>query len=154
MFPPQTRFSREELWQGIVLDMDSPYERYRFPRFVLSHGCDRFSRVLQRFVSSRLSWYTFEFPLMVTPVFTFAAGVQWFEAYQAAKERNVLIVGGLSAGGSIGVAGGWLAGGGHSALSPKYGLGYSNSPNLTKSHSRSFCRRGQRFGDNDCHCGR
>lgn len=61
-----------------------------------------------------------------TNVFTFGAGVQWFEAYAAAKEHNVLIVGGFSKGGSVGVAGGWLAGGGHSALAPNYGLGVDN----------------------------
>ena len=33
------------------------------------------------------------------------------------------MVGGISVGGSIGSSGGWLAGGGHSALSPSYGLG-------------------------------
>ena len=56
-------------------------------------------------------------------MFTFGAGVQWFEAYEAVKRRNRVIVGGLSAKRSIGAAGGWLQGGGHSALSPKYGLG-------------------------------
>ena len=49
--------------------------------------------------------------------------MQWFEAYDAAKEHNVLIVGALCSGGSVGVAGGWLLGGGHSANSPNYGLG-------------------------------
>jgi FAD/FMN-containing dehydrogenase len=63
-------------------------------------------------------------------VFTFGAGVQWFEAYEAAREHSVLLVGGLSARGSVGAAGGWLAGGGHSALAPNYGLG-------TQSVSRS-----------------
>jgi len=56
-------------------------------------------------------------------VFTFGAGVQWFEAYEAAKQRKRVIVGGISARGSVGAAGGWLQGGGHSALSPSYGLG-------------------------------
>ena len=55
--------------------------------------------------------------------FTFAAGVQWFEAYAAAKEHNRVVVGGFSATGSVGAAGGWLAGGGHSAIAPNYGLG-------------------------------
>ena len=68
----------------------------------------------------------------MTSVFTFGAGVQWFEAYEAARERNVLLVGGLSARGSVGAAGGWLAGGGHSALAPNYGLGPSTSPNPFK----------------------
>ncbi len=66
----------------------------------------------------------FQFPAdETTTVFTFGAGVQWFEAYEAAKRRNRVIVGGISRRGSIGVAGGWLQGGGHSALSPSYGLG-------------------------------
>jgi len=65
-------------------------------------------------------------------VLTLAAGVQWFEAYQAVKQHNRIIVGGISAGGSVGAAGGWLAGGGHSALSPNYGLGTPNSPGITR----------------------
>jgi hypothetical protein len=51
------------------------------------------------------------------------AGVQWHEAYAAADSKNRLLVGGFSAGGSVGSAGGWVSGGGHSALSPQYGLG-------------------------------
>lgn len=54
---------------------------------------------------------------------TLGAGVQWFEAYAAANEQGRMIVGGLSGGGSVGASGGWLAGGGHSFLSPSYGLG-------------------------------
>ena len=64
----------------------------------------------------------------MTSAFTFAAGVQWFEAYAAAKDRNRVIVGGFSARGSVGAAGGWLCGGGHSAIAPNYGLGTLNSP--------------------------
>jgi FAD/FMN-containing dehydrogenase len=56
-------------------------------------------------------------------VLTLGAGVQWFEAYQAAQQRSRVIVGGLSSGGSVGAAGGWLQGGGHSVTSPNYGLG-------------------------------
>ncbi|CAL1695780.1 unnamed protein product [Somion occarium] len=57
---------------------------------------------------------------------TLGAGVQWHEAYDAANGANRTLVGGLSAGGSVGAAGGWLLGGGHSALSPTYGLGVDN----------------------------
>ena len=64
----------------------------------------------------------------MTSVFTFGAGVQWFEAYEAAKQHNRVIVGGISARGSVGAAGGWLAGGGHSAIAPNYGLGALQSP--------------------------
>ena len=74
----------------------------------------------------------------MTSVFTLGAGVQWFEAYAAAKENNVLIVGGFSLGGSVGAAGGWLAGGDHSALAPNYGLGTLNQPNHTRLNSCSF----------------
>jgi len=66
----------------------------------------------------------------VTPVFTFGAGVQWFEAYDAVRERNRVIVGGVCSGGSIGAAGGWLTGGGHSPISPNYGLGMQKKPRL------------------------
>ena len=71
----------------------------------------------------------------MTSVFTFGAGVQWFEAYEAANQHNRVIVGALSAKASIGAAGGWLAGGGHSAMAPNYGLGTLNSPVKTKSYS-------------------
>lgn len=57
---------------------------------------------------------------------TLGAGVQWHEAYDAANEHGALLVGGLVPGGSVGAAGGWLMGGGHSALSPSYGLGVDN----------------------------
>jgi FAD/FMN-containing dehydrogenase len=54
---------------------------------------------------------------------TLGAGVQWHEAYDAVQAQGRVLVGGLSSGGSVGAAGGWLLGGGHSALSPYYGLG-------------------------------
>jgi len=77
----------------------------------------------------------FEFPLIVTLVITFGAGVQWVEGYEAVRQRNRIIVGGLSMRGSVGAAGGWLSGGGHSALAPNYGLGTLNSSNLTEPYS-------------------
>lgn len=51
--------------------------------------------------------------------------MQWHEAYDAADAAGRVLVGGVSAGGSVGAAGGWMQGGGHSALSPTYGLGTS-----------------------------
>ena len=59
----------------------------------------------------------------VVAVITLGAGVQWHEAYDAAYAHNRVLVGGLSPDVSVGAAGGWIQGGGHSALSPKYGLG-------------------------------
>jgi len=69
----------------------------------------------------------------VVPVFIFEAGVQWFEAYEAATQRSRAIVGAASR--SVGAAGGWLTGGGHSAIAPNYGLGMPNSPGETESYS-------------------
>ncbi|KIK82228.1 hypothetical protein PAXRUDRAFT_724342 [Paxillus rubicundulus Ve08.2h10] len=54
---------------------------------------------------------------------TLGAGVQWHEAYDTVNQHGRLMVGGISVGGSVGASGGWLAGGGHSILSPTYGLG-------------------------------
>ncbi|KAJ3520405.1 hypothetical protein NM688_g9166 [Phlebia brevispora] len=64
-------------------------------------------------------------------VVTLEAGVQWGEAYPAVNARGRDIVGGISAGGSVGAAGGWVQGGGHSALAPKYGLGVDNVVQIT-----------------------
>ena len=69
----------------------------------------------------------------MTPVFTLGAGVQWIEAHEAAGQHNRVLVGASSR--SIGAAGGWLAGGGHSAISTSYGLGTPNSPVWTESYS-------------------
>lgn len=49
--------------------------------------------------------------------------MQWAEAYAAAKANGRFILGGLSGGGSVGAAGGWVLGGGHGAFAPIYGLG-------------------------------
>jgi len=75
------------------------------------------------------------FPLTscVMPAFTFGAGIQWIEAYEAARQHNRAIVGAAIQ--SVGAAGGWLAGGGHSAIASNYGLGTPNSPGETESHS-------------------
>ncbi|KIM38049.1 hypothetical protein M413DRAFT_13018 [Hebeloma cylindrosporum] len=57
---------------------------------------------------------------------TFGAGVQWQEAYDYVDEQGRFIIGGLAQGGSVGAAGGWVMGGGHSAFSPSLGLGVDN----------------------------
>ena len=49
------------------------------------------------------------------------AGVQGFEAYAAANKMGLAVVGGECS--TVGLAGGYSQGGGHSALSSKYGLG-------------------------------
>ncbi|KAF9236141.1 hypothetical protein BU15DRAFT_77241 [Melanogaster broomeanus] len=62
---------------------------------------------------------------------TLGAGVQWHEAYDAVNQYGRMMVGGYSAGGSVGAAGGWLAGGGHSFLSSTYGLGVDNAVEIS-----------------------
>ncbi|TCD61697.1 hypothetical protein EIP91_008048 [Steccherinum ochraceum] len=64
-------------------------------------------------------------------VLTLGAGVQWYEAYEAAAKRERVIVGGISPGGSNGAAGGWVMGGGHSIISPMFGLGVDNVVEMT-----------------------
>lgn len=54
------------------------------------------------------------------PAVTIEAGVQLFELYRFCHERNVTVVAGFSS--TVGAAGGYLQGGGHSILSPWKGL--------------------------------
>ncbi|KAI0118572.1 FAD-binding domain-containing protein [Hypoxylon sp. NC0597] len=54
------------------------------------------------------------------PAFKLGTGVQAFEAYEAARENGVTIVGGE--GRTVGVMGGYILGGGHSPLSSLYGM--------------------------------
>ncbi|XP_024516309.1 uncharacterized FAD-linked oxidoreductase ARB_02478 [Selaginella moellendorffii] len=58
------------------------------------------------------------------PAVTVGAGVQWEELYQAVFDRKFVIVGGGSS--SVGAAGGHPQGGGHSPLSPTFGLTADN----------------------------
>ncbi|KAG7095769.1 hypothetical protein E1B28_006474 [Marasmius oreades] len=62
---------------------------------------------------------------------TIGAGVQWREAYAAAEQNGRYVVGGISGDGSVGAAGGWIGGGGHSAFSAKFGLGADNAIQFT-----------------------
>ncbi|KAJ7822099.1 hypothetical protein B0H14DRAFT_2370924 [Mycena olivaceomarginata] len=56
-----------------------------------------------------------------SPALTVGAGVQWQQAYQFADSHNFTIVGGTDR--TVGVSGGWVQGGGHSALSNTMGMG-------------------------------
>ncbi|KAJ1307410.1 hypothetical protein OPQ81_001512 [Rhizoctonia solani] len=58
------------------------------------------------------------------PAVTLGAANQWYDVYKAADEHNVTVVGGAAR--SVGAAGGWLQGGGHSPLGVKYGMGVDN----------------------------
>ncbi|ETI20394.1 hypothetical protein G647_08429 [Cladophialophora carrionii CBS 160.54] len=63
------------------------------------------------------------------PAVTLQAGEQWLDVYRAASERHVIVVGGQAR--TVGAAGGWLTGGGHSAWSHIYGLGVDNVLEVT-----------------------
>lgn len=52
---------------------------------------------------------------------TTGPGVNFDEVYQFAEEEGVTFIGAYA--GTVGVSGGWVQGGGHSVLSPVYGLG-------------------------------
>ena len=52
---------------------------------------------------------------------TLGAGVQFSEVYEAVQKHGRVFVGGACP--SVGPAGGWVMGGGHSLLSPRHGLG-------------------------------
>ncbi|KDQ14478.1 hypothetical protein BOTBODRAFT_174674 [Botryobasidium botryosum FD-172 SS1] len=55
---------------------------------------------------------------------TVAAGEHLYDANKAADERGVIVIGGYAR--TVGMSGGWILGGGHSPLSPQYGLGVDN----------------------------
>ncbi|KAB5595771.1 ER-derived vesicles protein ERV41 [Ceratobasidium theobromae] len=58
------------------------------------------------------------------PAVTLGAAAQWYDVYKAADEHNVTVAGGAAR--SVGAAGGWVQGGGHSPLAFKCGLGVDN----------------------------
>ncbi|KAJ1308117.1 hypothetical protein OPQ81_002179 [Rhizoctonia solani] len=58
------------------------------------------------------------------PAVTVGAAEQWLDVYKAANERNVSVVGGAAR--SVGAAGGWVQGGGHSPLGALFGMGVDN----------------------------
>jgi hypothetical protein len=53
------------------------------------------------------------------------AGQPWLGVYEFAEANNITVVGGSSK--SVGAAGGWITGGGHSFLSNTHGLGVDNA---------------------------
>ncbi|KAF9570159.1 hypothetical protein EC968_002138 [Mortierella alpina] len=59
-----------------------------------------------------------------TAAMILGAGVTWGEAYKAADDHHVLLVGGTDA--TVGTSGGYCQAGGHSLLSPHFGLCVDN----------------------------
>ncbi|CAE6494697.1 unnamed protein product [Rhizoctonia solani] len=58
------------------------------------------------------------------PAVTIGAAEHWIDVYKAANDHNVTVVGGAAR--SVGAAGGWIQGGGHSPLGALYGMGVDN----------------------------
>ncbi|KAM0482017.1 hypothetical protein ACHAPX_003351 [Trichoderma viride] len=56
---------------------------------------------------------------------TYGAGQQWEGLYKFAEANDIFLVGGSDL--TVGAAGGWILGGGHGFLSPKFGLGVDNT---------------------------
>ena len=56
-------------------------------------------------------------------VFHFGGGETWTGAYEAAEAHGLAVLGGTC--GTVGMAG-WLQGGGHSPMTPVYGMGVDN----------------------------
>lgn len=74
---------------------------------------------------------------------TFGAGVGFLPLYQFAEANNITIVGGTSP--TVGAGGGWITGGGHSALSNTLGLGVDNALQI-----RAVTPNGQYVTANRC----
>ena len=64
----------------------------------------------------------------VETVVRFGAGEQWSALYEFAEKNGLAVVGGTCP--TVGVAG-WLHGGGHSPLTPWYGMGVDNVRQIT-----------------------
>ncbi|KAG8706369.1 hypothetical protein FRC11_008296 [Ceratobasidium sp. 423] len=65
----------------------------------------------------------------VQPAVTVGAAEQWLDVYKAADLHNVSVVGGAAR--SVGAAGGWVQGGGHSPLGALFGMGVDNALQFT-----------------------
>ncbi|KAL4897457.1 FAD binding domain protein [Aspergillus ambiguus] len=63
------------------------------------------------------------------PAVTLQAGEQWLDVYNAAAERGVLVVGGSAR--TVGAAGGYVLGGGHSPFAHFHGLAADNLLEVT-----------------------
>ena len=68
-----------------------------------------------------IEFLDYQSPHYKGPAIKMGAGVQAFEAYAAADQRGLAVVGGECS--TVGLAGGYTQGGGHSALSSTYGMG-------------------------------
>lgn len=72
-----------------------------------------------------LSFVNYTSPSYTGPAAKIGAGIEVSEAYSAASERGLRLTGGGCP--TVGLAGGWLPGGGHGPLEAAYGLGADNA---------------------------
>ncbi|CAO2655081.1 Nn.00g118140.m01.CDS01 [Neocucurbitaria sp. VM-36] len=70
------------------------------------------------------SWFNYSSSAYRGHALKTAAGVQFAQVYHEASERGLRVVGGLCS--SVGIAGGYVQGGGHGPLSSTYGLAADN----------------------------
>ncbi|RWA06754.1 hypothetical protein EKO27_g8354 [Xylaria grammica] len=71
-----------------------------------------------------IEFYNYTSAHYTGPAVRMGAGIQSFEVSEAAQKQGLRVVGGFCP--TVGVAGGWLQGGGHGPLGSKYGLGVDN----------------------------
>lgn len=72
-----------------------------------------------------ITFSQYKSPGYTGPAATLGAGVQAFEAYEAAHKNGFRIVGGSCP--TVGLAGGFVQGGGHGPLAATYGMGVDNA---------------------------
>ncbi|KAH3960901.1 hypothetical protein HBI56_213820 [Parastagonospora nodorum] len=72
-----------------------------------------------------VSFSNYSSPLYVGPAVKLGAGVQAYEAYGAADKQGLRVIGGLCP--TVGLAGGYVSGGGHGLLMGKYGMAADNT---------------------------
>ncbi|PGH10691.1 hypothetical protein AJ80_07447 [Polytolypa hystricis UAMH7299] len=79
------------------------------------------------------------------PAVTLQAGEQWKDVYEAAAEQGVIVVGGHAR--TVGAAGGYLTGGGHSPFAHYYGLAVDNLLEVNLVDAKGNSRTLNRFTD-------
>jgi FAD binding domain len=81
-----------------------------------------------------ISFSNYSSPAYKGPAIKIGAGVQGYEAYTAANARGLLVVGGECP--TVGLAGGFTPGGGHSSLSSIYGMAADQAPGMGSCYSQ------------------
>ena len=72
-----------------------------------------------------ISFFNYSSPSYTGPAVKAGAGIQFFEAYEAAAEHGLRVLGGYCP--SVGMAGGYVQGAGHGPLAASYGLAADNT---------------------------